>query len=109
MSLQKVEKCVTEIYSEMNLNNSLWKKDPKEFKKIFEDKNKELIEKYSSVFNILFSPNFNEQGYERLLYMLKMAQRVENKDIAEHDASVAVGQRLVDEIVKPQIEKKNNI
>ena len=41
---------------------------------------------------------------ERLLYMLQMAERVENKEIAEHDASVAVGQRLVDDIVKPQLK-----
>ena len=34
-----------------------------------------------------------------------MAKRVEDKDIAEHDASVAVGQRLVDDIVKPQLNK----
>ena len=34
-----------------------------------------------------------------------MAEKVKNKDIQEHDASVAVGQRLVDDIVKPQLKK----
>ena len=32
-------------------------------------------------------------------------KEIEKKDITEHDASVAVGQKLVDEIVKPQLNK----
>ena len=43
---------------------------------------------------------------QRLKYMIDMARRVQKKDIAEHDASVAVGQRLVDDIVKPQLDNK---
>ena len=38
--------------------------------------------------------------------MVSMAAKVRNNEISEHDASVKVGQVLVDEIVKPQLEKK---
>ena len=105
MNLDNVEKCVKELYQEMNTTDSLWKKNPQQFKNNFENKNKELFKKYSSVFSIVFRSKFNNEGYERLVYMLQMAKRVEDKDIAEHDASVAVGQRLVDDIVKPQLNK----
>ena len=43
---------------------------------------------------------------ERFNYMLSMATKVEDKTISEHDASVKVGERLVDEFVKPQLNKK---
>ena len=44
-------------------------------------------------------------GVIRLEYMINMAEKVENKEMKEHDASVAVGQVLVDDIVKPSLEK----
>jgi len=105
MDLGNIEKSVTEVYQEMNAKDSLWKTNPQQFKTNFENENKELVKKYSSVFSIVFSSKFNNEGYDRLVYMLKMAKRVEDNDIAEHDASVAVGQRLVDDIVKPQLNK----
>ena len=43
---------------------------------------------------------------ERLTYMINMAKQVQNNSISEHDASVKVGTRLVDEFVKPQLKKK---
>lgn len=106
MNIKTVKDCVEKLYNEMKKDDSLWKTNPQEFKLNFENDNKELLEKYSSVFNIVFSDKFDKLGYERLMYMFKMAERVESKDIAEHDASVAVGQRLVDDIVKPQLGKK---
>ena len=106
MNIKTVENCVENLYNDMIKKDSLWKTNPQKFRSNFENDNKELVEKYSSVFSIVFSDKFNKSGYERLMYMFKMAERVENKDIAEHDASVAVGQRLVDDIVKPQLNKK---
>lgn len=69
-----------------------------EMKKEFND----LFESMESVFNISISDNYN---YKRLKYMFEMSNRVKNNDISEHDASVKIGQELVDNIVKPQIEK----
>ena len=36
--------------------------------------------------------------------MLGLAQKVKNDELSEHDASVQVGQILVDQIVKPQLD-----
>ena len=62
----------------------------------------ELLESMESVFNISLSDSYD---YNRLKYMFEMSKKVKNNDISEHDASVEVGQILVDKIVKPQIEK----
>ena len=105
MNLETVEKSVKEIYIEMNESGSLWGSDPDKFRKEFEKKNSSLVEKYSSVFSLVFSSKFNKEGLDRLVYMLQMAKRVEDNELPEHDASVAVGQRLVDDIVKPQLDK----
>lgn len=70
-----------------------------QMKKEFND----LFESMASVFNISLSDSYD---YNRLKYMFSMSNKVKNNDISEHDASVAVGQVLVDKIVKPQIEKQ---
>jgi len=62
----------------------------------------ELFESMESVFNISLSDSYD---YNRLEYMFKMSNKVRNNEVSEHDASVEVGQVLVDKIVKPQIEK----
>ena len=38
--------------------------------------------------------------------MVNMAKKVNNDDISEFEASKQVGQILVDEIVKPQLDEK---
>ena len=63
----------------------------------------ELFESMESVFNISLSDSYD---YNRLEYMFKMSNKVRNNELSEHDASVEVGQVLVDKIVKPQIERQ---
>jgi hypothetical protein len=41
---------------------------------------------------------------ERLEFMLKMANEIKTSKITRHQASVVVGQELVDNIVKPTLE-----
>lgn len=60
---------------------------------------------YPSIINVIGNKQFNMDGVIRLEYMINMAEKVENKEMKEHDASVAVGQVLVDDIVKPSLEK----
>jgi hypothetical protein len=62
-----------------------------------------ICKRYPSMIPIICSNNYDQ---ERLEYMIRLSDRVQRGDISEKDASVAVGQRLVDEIVKPQINNK---
>lgn len=61
-----------------------------------------ICQRYPSMIPIICSDKYDQ---ERLEFMIRMSDRVQRGDISEKDASVAVGQRLVDEIVKPQIDK----
>jgi hypothetical protein len=42
---------------------------------------------------------------DRLEFMLKMIGEIKNKKVSKHEASVVVGQELVDNIVKPTLDK----
>ena len=60
-----------------------------------------LFNNYEPIFNISCSQSYD---YRRLASMLGLAVKVNNNELSEHDASVQVGQILVDEIVKPQLD-----
>jgi len=62
-----------------------------------------IANKVPSILNIACSPNFD---YNRLKYMLEMNSKVHNKEITEKEGSIQVGQVLVDDIVKPMLNKK---
>jgi len=78
-----------------NLNQS-------EFSKNMEAKYEYLFKNFEPIFKISLSQNYD---YSRLKFMLNMAKKVQNEEITEHNASVQVGQILVDQIVKPQLDK----
>ena len=60
-----------------------------------------LFNNYQAIFNIACSKAYD---FKRLAIMLGLAEKVGKNEISEHDASVQVGQILVDEIVKPQLD-----
>lgn len=62
----------------------------------------ELKEKYESVFNMACSEKYNS---DMLRYLLNQADKVKTGIIDQNTADVKVGQLLVDNIVKPQLEK----
>ena len=64
---------------------------------------KDLFEIYPSIFKMACEGNMD---FVRLKYMLQMIDNVKQNKISEHDASVDVGQKLVDEIVKPDLDSK---
>jgi hypothetical protein len=105
MSLENLKNMIIEIKNLFLDKNSLYYTNKVELQNIIEIKYKDEIERYSSISNLLFGNKLSSDSFSRLEYMLSMAEKIENKDIVEHDASVAVGQRLVDDIVKPQLKK----
>ena len=105
--LDKVYSVIDTIVKDMESDNSLWKKNKENYEKKIIEENPDLFEHYPAIFKVIFNPNFSSSSMDRLKYMINMARRVKTKDIAEHDASVAVGQRLVDDIVKPQLDNEN--
>jgi len=96
---------ITDIVKDMHSESSLWHTDQEAYKQNIIKEHPEIYATYPAIFNVIFNPQFNNESMERLNYMISMARRVKQNDIPEHDASVAVGQRLVDDIVKPQLTK----
>ena len=41
-----------------------------------------------------------------ITYMINQAKEIQKNKISNHDASVNVGQKLVDTYIKPNLEKK---
>jgi len=68
-----------------------------ELKKIYT-----YVAKYDSIMIIALSNNYD---HKRLEFMLDMTSKIKKNEISEKEASIQVGQVLVDEIVKPSLEK----
>ena len=64
----------------------------------------ELHDNYKTVFEKVMDGSFDKpEEFERLRMFLQMKDRVDSKQVSEHNASVAIGQHLVDKYVKPTI------
>jgi len=105
MSLENLRLLVNKVKEQYNDKKSLYHTNKVELKNEIEKEYKNEIKTYSSIMTLLFGNSLSNGIFNRLEFMLNMAEKIENKDMVEHDASVAVGQRLVDDIVKPQLKK----
>jgi hypothetical protein len=65
-----------------------------------------ITQNYKSMLKIIFSDKYDKQ---RLEYMIRLASRVHKGEVEEKTASVAVGQVLVDQIVKPQLDSSKKL
>jgi len=43
-----------------------------------------------------------------ITYMINQAKEIKNKKVSNHNASVNVGQKLVDTFIKPKMDKKED-
>tara|TARA_B100001989_G_C24398717_1_gene393040 strand:+ start:259 stop:576 length:318 start_codon:yes stop_codon:yes gene_type:complete len=80
-------------------NNGL---DLEKFKSNMKEMYSYTYNNLESVFDMALSESYN---YKRLEFMLSMNNKIKKKEISEKEASIQVGQLLVDEIVKPNIKK----
>lgn len=62
----------------------------------------DFVEQYPTLFEKAMSPTFNEAQFAMMLTMLDKMSR----GMTQHEASVRVGQRLVDAYVKPMLDGK---
>ena len=76
--------------------------DKEEFEKKMQERFNTIYKQQPSIFKMCVD---GFMDIERLTYMINMVKKVKSNNMSEHDASVQVGQRLVDEFVKPKIEE----
>ena len=74
---------------------------PNKDEEVLKEEFKDLNEKFPTIFSKVVDGTM-EMG--RLKFMLKMIRDIENQKISKHQASIVVGQELVDNIVKPQMK-----
>jgi len=98
------ERLLTEsrdLNRKFNDNMAAKELNAEEFKISMKSQYSYLYNNYEPIFGISCSKSYD---YNRLATMLGLAQKVKSNQVSEHDASVQVGQILVDQIVKPQLD-----
>jgi hypothetical protein len=82
------------------LNENMKNTNPEEFQTKLHEKFGSFRERYPTLFQILVD---NTRGFEesRLIEMLRMRERVSQKNVSYENASIQIGQRYFDEFVKP--------
>ena len=98
--MDKIKNTVEEIQN--HIKNKPEDIDSKTFHKEMSDKYHDFRDKYPTIFEKVLE---NSLDMDRFNYMLGMASKIDNKELSNHDASVKVGERLVDEFVKPNLKK----
>ena len=92
-TVEEIQKCVLNREESVDFN---------EFHQQMSDTYSKFREKYPTIFEKVLE---NSLDMERFNFMLSMANKIDSKEMTNHDASVKVGERLVDEFVKPNLKK----
>uniref|UniRef100_A0A6C0IW77 Uncharacterized protein n=1 Tax=viral metagenome TaxID=1070528 RepID=A0A6C0IW77_9ZZZZ len=103
-SLNDVNNLILKLKRDIPDPESLFNRNRKKYVELLKNLTS-INDKFPSILNIVESDKFDMDGVLRLEYMIGMAEKVNREEIKEHDASVAVGQVLVDDIVKPSLNK----
>ena len=91
------------LYKTKKINRNL---KEEEFTSKLERDYKKLYDNFPTIFQKVMLGTLE---LERLEFMLKMIGEVKTNKLSKHEASVVVGQELVDNIVKPNLDENKKI
>ena len=92
MTNMNIYNIVSEIYHDKNKNVDFYKKKYPDF-----------FEHYEVLSTSVFDDTFD---FDKFKYLYRQKELVDNNKMSQYDASVKVGSKLVDDYVKPLINKK---
>lgn len=92
--VEEIQKCTRERDDSIDFTT---------FKEEMSKKYSDFRDNYPTIFEKVLD---NTLDIERFNYMINMANKIDNKEMTNYDASVKVGERLVDEFVKPNLKNK---
>lgn len=95
--MEELKNVINEITSK---NNEFIFSNTEEKLKYYVTKYPKISNAYPTLIKKACESNFD---VDKFMWMLDIATSVKEDDISQHDASVKVGERLVDEYVKPLI------
>lgn len=83
-------------------NQDLFSSDSDRFDELVKENHSDFLELYPTIYQKLKD---NTLDQDKLQYMLDMLTDINSKNVTEFDASVKVGQKLVDHYVTPNLKK----
>lgn len=96
------------IIAEVSVIKQYYKKnkDKADFHENAKIKFKDFEYKYPIIFKKIIENTLNN---EEFIMMMNMMRKIQDGGLSDHDASVQVGQHLVDKYVKPMLNNDKNI
>tara|TARA_B100001758_G_C18156086_1_gene476673 strand:+ start:191 stop:511 length:321 start_codon:yes stop_codon:yes gene_type:complete len=99
-----IKKNIDKIKELMIKHKDMLKNKEKEFDKLVDKECEQFAENYPTIYEKIKNNSLNDEQFN---FMLDMLLKVNNNNITQHNASIAVGERLVNQYVKPSLEKKD--
>ena len=100
----EIKENINKIKKLMIKHKDILKTNETKFDELVNKECDDFAEKYPTIYMKIKNDSLNDEQFG---FMLDMLSRVKNNDMTQHNASVAVGERLVNEFVMPALEKKN--
>ena len=98
-------KSLLDNYNDYKSNKKFKKYNQETFTSEMENTYSSFNNNAKSIFNLCIS---GKMDIQILYYMINQAENIKNNTISSYDASVKVGEKLVDKIIKPKLEKDKN-
>ena len=103
LSSSQIETIFQDILEDRKIHRKLIKKNPDQFYEMMLTKYNTFAEDYPGIYKKTVEGTMNKNMFQ---YMLQMMKQVESKSVTEHNASVKIGEMLVNKYVKPIIKDK---
>ena len=104
LSSSQIEVIFQDILEDRKIHRKLIKKNPDKFYEMMLTKYNTFAEDYPGIYKKTVEGTMNKNMFN---FMLQMMKQVESKDVTEHNASVKIGEMLVNKYVKPVIKENN--
>ena len=96
--MEKIIEIVEEIVGDKNIVDE--KKKIKHYKK----KYSEEFDKFPKILENSCEKDFD---VDKLKWMIEMQKKIYSKELSSHNANIEVGERLVNEYIKPKLNEEN--
>ena len=100
--ISEQSKALLNNYKDYKSNKKFKKYNDETFKSEMENTYSYLNTKAKSIFNLCL---IGKMDLQILYYMINQAKNIKNDTISSYDASVKVGEKLVEKIIKPKNAK----
>lgn len=100
-----ISKDICEDYKKYTKKKDYKDLNYEQFRSVMEEKYKDFKNENNSIFDKCITGNMD---INVLSFMINQAKQIQKNNISNYDASVKVGEKLVDKFIKPLINKENN-